>query len=155
MDFFEENYITFFSLLNKHQVRYILVDGFAVNHYGFNRSTSDLDLWLDDSKENRQRLVNALQEKEIVGCEAFLTYPLIAGFAEILLENGIYIDLMADLQQFKQVDFNDCYKIAVNHNLNEFNQLKVLHLNHLITEKENSERPKDKIDAEQLKKLYR
>jgi len=155
MDFFEKSYITFFSLLNKHQVRYILVGGFAVNHHGFNRSTSDLDLWLDDSKENRQRLVNALQEKEIVGCEAFLTYPLIAGFAEILLENGVYIDLMADLQQFKQIDFNDCYKISVTHNLDEFNQLKVLHINHLITEKEKSERPKDKIDAEQLKKLYR
>ena len=155
MDLFEESYISFFNLLNKHSVRFILVGGFAVNHHGFNRSTSDLDLWLDESKTNRENLVNALKEKKIEGCEAFLTYPLIAGFAEILLDNGVYLDLMSDLQSFKQKDFDECYKISQKHKLAENIEINVLHLNHLIKEKENSKRPKDNLDAETLKKLYR
>ncbi len=155
MDLFEESYISFFDLLNKHSVRYILVGGFAVNHHGFIRATADLDLWLDESKPNRQNLVNALKEKQIEGCEAFLTYPLIAGFAEILLDNGVYLDLMADLQSFKQKDFEECYKISKKHKLSENVEINVLHLNHLIAEKEKSKRPKDNEDADTLKKLYR
>jgi hypothetical protein len=155
MDFFEESYLSFFEYLNKHGVRFILVGGFAVNHHGFNRVTADLDVWLDESTENRQKLVNALKEKEVVGCEVFLTYPLIAGFAEILLENGIYLDFMADLQFFKQNDFGACYNVAVDHKLTENIVVKVLHLNHLISEKEKSNREKDKEDAHVLKRLYR
>ena len=82
MDFFEEDIIKFLSSLNNHSVEYILVGGFAVNVNGISRATKDLDIWLDESEENRKKLVSALQEKEIIGCEAFLTYPLLAGFAE-------------------------------------------------------------------------
>lgn len=155
MDLFEVEIVAFFSVLNKHKVRYILVGGLAVNYYGFTRSTADVDLWLDESVENRIKLVAALKDIGIDGCEAFLSYPLIAGFSEILLDNGIYIDLMSDLQFFKQSEFNDCYLLAEKHKLNENVELTVLHINKLIEEKEKSLRPKDKEDAEQLKKLFK
>jgi hypothetical protein len=154
MDLFEKEILDFFSLLNKHHVKYILVGGLAVNYYGFTRSTADVDLWLDESLENRQRLVAALNERNIEGCEAFLTYPLIAGFAEILLDNGIYIDLMSDLQFFKQDRFQECYQLAETHKLTADIELTVLHINKLIEEKSKSSRSKDMEDAEQLKKLY-
>lgn len=155
MDLFEKEIIDLFGLLNKYHVKYILVGGLAVNYYGFTRSTGDVDLWLDNSLGNRERLVAALNEKKIEGCEAFLTYPLIAGFAEILLDNGIYIDMMSDLQFIKQDQFEECYQLADKHNLNDNVELTVLHINKLIEEKEKSSRTKDKEDAEQLKKLHK
>jgi predicted nucleotidyltransferase len=155
MDVFEKDILDFFHLLNKHSVRYILVGGLAVNYHGFSRSTGDVDLWLDDSKENRIQFVEALREKKIEGCEAFLTYPFLAGFAEILLENGIYIDLMSDLQFFKQDQFDECYQLSNVFKINDIVQFKVLHINKLIEEKGRSARTKDKEDAEQLKKLYK
>jgi predicted nucleotidyltransferase len=154
MDVFEKDILDFFHLLNTHSVRYILVGGLAVNYHGFSRSTGDVDLWLDDSKENRIQFVEALREKKIEGCEAFLTYPFLAGFAEILLENGIYIDLMSDLQFFKQDQFDECYQLSNIFKINDIVQFKVLHINKLIEEKGRSARTKDKEDAEQLKKLY-
>lgn len=154
MDIFEQEIIEFFQLLNKHSVKYILVGGLAVNYHGFSRSTGDVDLWLDESLENRKRLVSALKEKNIEGCEAFLTYPLLAGFAEILLSNGVYIDLMSDLQFFKQDRFEECYQISDKFE-NEMVKLTVLHINTLVEEKEQSSRIKDKEDAEQLKKLHK
>lgn len=155
MDIYEEDILEFFHVLNKHSVKFILVGGLAVNYHGFSRSTGDVDLWIDESKENRKKLVNALKEKNIEGCEAFLTYPLLAGFAEILLDNGVYIDLMSDLQFFKQNRFEECYQLSDKFKINESVELTVLHVNTLIEEKEKSSRIKDKEDAEQLKKMHR
>ena len=155
MDIFEEDILKFFQILNKHSVKYILVGGLAVNYHGFSRSTGDVDLWVDESDENRKKLVDTLKEKNIEGCEAFLTYPFLAGFAEIMLDNGIYIDLMSDLQFFKQNRFEECYQIADKLKVNDITELTVLHIKTLIEEKERSSRPKDKEDAEQLKKIYK
>lgn len=155
MDIFEEDILNFFLLLNKHSVRFILVGGLAVNYHGFSRSTGDVDLWLDESGDNRKKLVDALKEKNIEGAETFLTYPFIPGFAEIMLDNGIYIDLMSDLQFFKQNRFEECYQLATKYKINEMIELPVLHINALIEEKEKSTRAKDSEDAEQLKKLHR
>ena len=155
MDIYEEDILEFFHVLNKHSVKFILVGGLAVNYHGFSRSTGDIDLWIDESIENRKKLVSALKEKNIVGCEAFLTYPLLAGFAEILLDNGVYIDLMSDLQFFKQNRFEEFYQLSDKFKINESVELTVLHVNTLIEEKEKSSRVKDKEDAEQLKKMHR
>ena len=155
MDIFEGEILTFFKSLNKHEVRFILVGGLAVNYHGFSRTTGDVDLWLDESFENRQKLVNALKEREIEGCEAFLTYPFIAGFAEILLDNGIYIDLMGSLQFFSQDKFDECYQISDSFSIVKDVVIKVLHINKLIEEKEKSIRAKDIEDAIQLKKLHK
>jgi len=37
-----------------------LVGGFAVNYYGFTRTTSDLDLWIQTSKSNKEALIQSL-----------------------------------------------------------------------------------------------
>ena len=155
MDFFEEEIIAFFNLLNKHEVKYVLVGGLAVNYHGFSRSTGDVDLWLEDSPVNRQKLVNGLKEREIEGCEAFLTYPLLAGFAEILLDNGIYIDLMSNLKSFSQDRFTECYQLADDFEIIPGVKIKVMHINKLIEEKEKSNREKDIEDAKQLKRLHK
>ena len=40
------------SQLNKSKVRYMIVGGYAVIHHGYNRTTGDLDIWVEQSKEN-------------------------------------------------------------------------------------------------------
>jgi hypothetical protein len=39
----------------KHKVKYITIGGFAVNIYGYNRNTGDLDILIEDSIENRKK----------------------------------------------------------------------------------------------------
>jgi predicted nucleotidyltransferase len=155
MNLFEEEIVRFLSVLTKHEVRFILVGGLAVNFHGYSRTTGDVDLWMEESQENRKKLVNALKEFEIEGAEIFLTHPLIAGYSELLLDNGIYVDFMSDLQFFKQNNFNECYEIADFFKINETIHVPVLHINKLISEKQQSSRPKDQDDAEQLIKLHR
>ncbi|MFN5182079.1 MAG: hypothetical protein ACK5D5_03535 [Bacteroidota bacterium] len=155
MNLFEEEIEKFLIILSNNEVRFLLVGGLAVNFYGYSRTTGDVDLWLDESNENRIKLVKALKEYKIEGAEAFLTHPLIAGYSEILLDNGVYIDFMSDLQYFKKENFNECYEISSFYQINEQVKVPVLHINKLISEKEQSSRPKDKEDAEQLINLFR
>lgn len=153
MNIFQEEIIEFFNLLNKHRVKYILVGGLAVNYYGYTRATGDIDLWIYDEISNRKRLTETFTEMGIEGAEVLEKGPLIAGFTEILLLNGIYIDLMSELQFFTQENFDECYEICEIFNLEENCPIKVLHINKLIEEKDKSNRSKDKEDAVQLKKI--
>jgi hypothetical protein len=153
VNLFEEELESFFAILNQHRVRYILVGGLAVNYHGHSRTTADVDIWIDDSDNNREKLVKALNAFGVEGAEAFLTYPLIAGYAEILLNGGIYVDLMADLVLLKQLNFEECYQLADQFLTSENISIHVLHINKLIEEKEKSDRLKDMDDVIQLKKI--
>ena len=51
-------------------------------------------------------------------------------------------------------NFEECYHLAPEFNIFENIIVKVLHINTLIAEKEKSNRPKDNLDAQELKKLY-
>lgn len=155
MDLFEDEIILFFKHLTEQEVSFILVGGLAVNYHGFNRSTGDIDIWINDSVENRKNFIIALTNYGIVGAEVYTDLPFIAGYSELMLDNGMRIDLMSDLQFFKQENYNECYSLANEFNLVDSIKIKVLHINTLISEKEQSKRPKDTIDADALKKLYR
>ncbi|MDQ3219674.1 MAG: hypothetical protein ACR2M8_13465 [Pyrinomonadaceae bacterium] len=50
----------FIALLNENNVRYLVVGGYAVGFHGYPRYTKDLDIWIDISGENAERLVQAL-----------------------------------------------------------------------------------------------
>jgi len=52
----------FLECLNHAEVEYLLVGGFAVNHYGYHRSTEDIDFWIAVSDENYDRLLTAIRE---------------------------------------------------------------------------------------------
>ena len=78
----------------------------------FNRSTGDFDIWLSDKKENRTPFVNAFIDNGIEGEETLYTPPLIAGCAEIVLDNRLVVDVMADLQFFKQDKFDERYQLV-------------------------------------------
>lgn len=47
---------------NAHHVRYILVGGYALGRYTEPRATKDMDLWIDTTDENAQRVYNALAQ---------------------------------------------------------------------------------------------
>lgn len=48
------------SLLNKARVKYIVIGGFAVIYHGYTRGTEDIDLLVDASEKNVQKLKKSL-----------------------------------------------------------------------------------------------
>lgn len=51
----------FVELLNRHDVRYLVVGGYAVGFHGHARYTKDLDIWIEATQANAKRLLAALE----------------------------------------------------------------------------------------------
>ncbi len=51
------NFKEFFELLNSAGVKFLLLGGYAVNYYGYHRTTDDLDIWIALDKENAHAVV--------------------------------------------------------------------------------------------------
>lgn len=52
----------FIALLNSNKVAYLIVGGYAVGFHGYPRYTGDLDIWVQMSVENANRLINTLAD---------------------------------------------------------------------------------------------
>ena len=65
MEILDEGFLNFWKSLNNQSVKYLMVGGFAVNIHGFNRTTGDIDLWVEDTNENRKCLGKALEELDV------------------------------------------------------------------------------------------
>jgi hypothetical protein len=57
-----QDFKEFVESLNKNNVRYLVVGGYAVAAHGHPRYTKDLDVWIETSKESAANLVKALDE---------------------------------------------------------------------------------------------
>lgn len=51
----------FVECLNVNDVRYLVIGGYAVAYHGRPRYTKDLDIWLEASHDNGQKMVQALE----------------------------------------------------------------------------------------------
>jgi len=52
----------FLRSLEDNRVRYLVIGGYAVGHYGYPRATVDLDVWIEVSDENAGQVVRALEQ---------------------------------------------------------------------------------------------
>ncbi|WP_396183492.1 hypothetical protein [Flavobacterium sp.] len=59
---FNRDFLDFLLLLDKHDVDYLLVGGYAVILHGYGRSTGDMDLWVNQSEENYFKLKKVYKE---------------------------------------------------------------------------------------------
>jgi predicted nucleotidyltransferase len=56
-----QDFKEFIEALNSKQVRYLVIGGYAVALHGYPRYTKDLDVWVEMSADNAQRVVEALE----------------------------------------------------------------------------------------------
>ena len=46
MDILNNEFLLFLDCAGKNNLRYLLIGGYAVNYYGYNRHTADMDIWV-------------------------------------------------------------------------------------------------------------
>jgi len=152
MDPLEDEILELWRLLHKHHSKYIMVGGFACSLHGFNRMTEDLDLWIEDTVENRKSLRQVFKDLGLGDLEGIETSEFVPGYTSIRLNSGIELDLMTYLSGLTQLDFKKCYEFAPIADIDGI-EVRFLHLNQLIEAKRASGRPKDLIDIEELEKI--
>jgi hypothetical protein len=59
---FHKDFKEFIELLNKHEVEYLLVGGYALGIHGYPRYTGDLDIWIKPETANAQKVLAVLKE---------------------------------------------------------------------------------------------
>lgn len=97
----------FVVYLNAHKVRYLIVGGYAVAFHGHPRYTKDLDVWIDRTPENAQRLLQALDDFGF-GSVGLKEHDFLE--PEQIIQLGyppLRIDLLTSLVG---VVFEDCYQ---------------------------------------------
>ena len=152
-----------FSGLNRRSVRYIVAGGVAVNLYGIERATADLDLLLVLDGENLGKFVKAARElglktklpvglDDIVDAEkrkAWVTDKNMKVFSLYDARNPFFLlDVLID----PPFDIE-----AMHSRRREFNfedtAIPVIAIQDLIAMKEASDRPQDRADVFHLKRI--
>lgn len=152
MDLFDEELLKLFTAFHKNEFRYLLVGGFAINHHGYQRTTGDVDIWMEDTLVNRKALRKSLAYLGYGDIAELETVPLIAGWTTIVIDSGINLDLMSDIKGFTSEKFEECYEMSSIQLLDEV-PIRFLHYNHLIEAKKAAGRPKDILDIRELERL--
>ena len=135
----------FIVLLNKNNVRYIVIGGYAVVYHGYVRSTNDIDVWIDISEDNIRNLLKALEE---------------FGFSSLKLKKEDFspnqitqlgyppnrIDLITTPAG---IDFDTCYQEKEQVTIDNMT-MNIIDLHNLIKTKKASNRTRDLADIEEL-----
>jgi len=61
MDLLDKELLFFFTCAQKNKLRYMIIGGYAVNYYGYNRNTGDLDIWMAPTNENKLAFIQTLR----------------------------------------------------------------------------------------------
>ncbi|QQR98173.1 MAG: hypothetical protein IPK18_01145 [Sphingobacteriales bacterium] len=153
MDIFDENILSFWKNLNNNSVRYIMIGGFAVNLHGFNRTTADIDIWLEDNATNRLAFGKVMYEYGYEDID-WITVDIIPGWTNFYIGNNIYIDVILEMKGLNEYSFSDCLNMASIAKIFDID-VPFLHINQLIKNKKETNRPKDKIDIIELENIKR
>lgn len=145
---FHEDFREFIRALNNCNVRYLLVGGYAVIFHGHSRTTGDMDIWVDCTRENYQKLKQAFEEFRMpmfdMNEENFLQKEKFDVFR--FGRKPVAIDIMTKMAD---LNFNECYQ-----HLQYFEdgglKLAVVHINNLIIAKKAAGRNKDLSDLDSL-----
>ena len=152
MDIFDEDIIRFWKALSTNFVRYIMVGGYAVNLHGHQRFTADMDIWIDDTKENRALLRKAFMECEMGDYFTLETMQIVPGWTDFRLNNGFKLDLLISMKGLDGYSFNECLQLSTIATIEGVN-IPFLHINQLVLNKKAVNRPKDQLDVIELEKI--
>lgn len=142
----EKDYEEFFELLNKHKVRYCIVGSYAVAFHARPRYTKDIDVLIEASSENAQKLLKALDDFGFGSLELTEDDFVKEGTIIQLGYEPVRIDILTLLEGFQ---FSDIWRNrAIGHYGKE--TVYFIDRNSLIKSKQLSNCTQDKADLELL-----
>ena len=142
----EKDIIEFIELCNKHEVKYLVIGGYAVSIHGHPRSTKDIDVCIEMSERNASKMVQVINDFGFgslqLNKDDFLKRDSIVqlGFPPLR------IDILNDLDG---VPFEEAWE---NRKVVSFEKVLVnfIGYNDLLIVKQKTGRPQDMADVDNL-----
>ena len=134
-------------LFEDSEIRYLVVGGYAVMVYTEPRFTKDLDIWIDPTPENAKKVFAALAQfgAPLTGCTA-------ADFAtpDMVYQIGVPPIRIDILTCITAVEFAEAWRERERRPF-QGNPAWFVGREHLLRNKQAAGRPRDLIDAEELR----
>ncbi|GBL08798.1 MAG: hypothetical protein GPJ10_05520 [Microcystis aeruginosa L211-07] len=141
-----QDFKEFIQLLNNNQVKYLVIGGYAVAVHGHPRYTKDIDIWIEMSSENTQKLMRALTEFGFgslgLTAEDFQT-------PDQIIQLGYPPSRIDLITTPDGIDFTTCYQTKIEIKMNDV-LVNFIDLESLKKNKKASGRLQDLADLENL-----
>ncbi len=144
-----EDYRDMLLALSAEQVDFILIGAYALAAHGYPRATMDIDIWVMPSPENAAATIRALKR---FGSPLHGLKVEDLQTADAVFQIGVAPRRIDLLTGATGLSFSVAVKNAITRRVDGI-ELKVLSIDDLITNKLATGRPKDRIDADELKKI--
>ena len=144
---FSQDFREFIELLIKNKAEYLIVGGYAVGIHGHPRYTGDLDIWLNPTSQNAERILKSVNEFGFSSFKLTLEDFTKPGNVIQLGYPPLRIDLLTEIDG---VTFEECFS---NRKEVVIEDLKVnfIGYNDLLKNKKETGRPRDIDDIDNLK----
>ena len=103
----EKDFLDFISLCNQYNVKYLVIGGYAVGIHGYPRLTKDLDISVQISEDNAEKVVQVINDFGLGSLRLKKDDFLKANFVTQLGYEPVRIDILNDLDA---VSFEDAWK---------------------------------------------
>lgn len=144
-----QDFEDFVKLLNLHRVEYMIVGGYALAFHGKPRHTGDLDIWINISEENAQKLLRVIKDFGLASMGFTKDDFMKPGYISQIGYPPLRIDI---LNTIDGVEFHEArakmMKVQIEHDLT----VSYIGLDDFIKNKMASGRSQDLTDIKEIQK---
>jgi len=140
----------FVKLLNLHKVEYMVVGGYALAFHGKPRHTGDLDIWINISENNADRMLRVLKDFGLSAMGFKKEDFLKPGYISQIGYPPLRIDI---LNTIDGIEFNDAVKDMNQVEVEKDFIINFIGLNDFVKNKKATGRIQDLADIEEIKKM--
>jgi predicted nucleotidyltransferase len=153
MNIFLESHKNLLERLIKANVKFLIIGGYAVNYYGYNRTTGDLDIWIKPDNFNKKKLIHVLEQIGFSkdGLQTLNRSNFENIFVFHIWEKPFRVDFLTHISG---IDFKKAFD-AKEMVLIQGLELPMIDFEHLVLSKMTTNRLRDKADVEELQKIAR
>lgn len=143
-----QDFLDFIQLLNKHNVNYLIVGGYAVATYGYVRYTGDIDFFIALNADNAIKMVNVFNDFGLDNSNLDKSLFLEPGNIIRIGSEPMRLEILNEIDGVK---FSECYDHRLELDING-TTVNFIGLKELLKNKKATKRTKDKLDVEELEK---
>jgi hypothetical protein len=141
-----QDYRDLFKTFNARKVKYLVIGAYAVIYYAEPRYTKDLDVWVEPTRENAERVWGALSEfgapLEGVTKEDFFN-------KELIYQIGVAPNRVDVMMHVPGLVFSKAWERRVRSSYGG-ESVNILHIDDLIQAKKTADREEDRMDVKRL-----
>jgi len=142
------DYKDMLQVLLDNRVKFLLVGAYAMGVHGYPRATGDIDIWIEPSAENSERVYRSMAS---FGAPLHEIDEATFATPGIVFQIGVAPRRIDIITAISGVEFDDAYQQRQIVEIEDLS-ISILSLDDLIRNKRATGRDKDRLDADQLDK---